>query len=240
MDTKNLVRDANRVRAHLTELEDGSIITNATCKIHVPERFTAKKLAVLGSEVFIFGFFPIIVNDEYYCVNNTIAMMRICPSSTERVVVDGNPYFEFTFEPGDKVIYTTALVVTDTLTYYMYDEFVSKGNIPWYMNYYDIVNMFETADEHAGVNLGSRSVIELIISTITRDPNDMTRLYRHVLQSPEFAQANPPVVIPFRSVVWNTSDTTSKLNGAYFAEGINSALVNESESVEMIEELYRT
>lgn len=240
MDIKHLKRDAEAVMSHLTELEDGSIVTNVPCKIHVPERFTAKKLAVLGSEVFVFGFFPIIVNDEYYAVNNTIAMMRICPSSTERVVVGGDPYFEFSFEPGDKVIYTTALVVTDTLTYYMYDEFVSKGNIPWYMNYYDIVNMFETAEEHAGVNLGSRSVIELIISTITRDPTDMTRLYRHVLQSPEYAMANPPVVIPFRSVVWNTSDTTSKLNGAFFAEGINSALVNESESTEMIEELYRT
>lgn len=240
MDTKALVRDADRVREHLIELEDGSIVTNRPCKIHVPERFTAKKLAVIGSEIFVFGFFPIIMEDEYYAVNNTIAMMRIRPSSTERVVVDGNPYFEFSFEPGDKVIYTTALVVTDTLTYYMYDEFVAKGNIPWYMNYFDIANMFETAVEHAGVNLGSRSVIELIISTITRDPLDMTRLYRHILQSLEYATVNPPVVIPFRSVIWNTSDTTSKLNGAFFAEGINSALVNESESVEMLEELYRT
>lgn len=240
MDTKALVRDADRVREHLIELEDGSIVTNRPCKIHVPERFTAKKLAVIGSEVFVFGFFPIIMEDEYYAVNNTIAMMRIRPSSTERVVVDGNPYFEFSFEPGDKVIYTTALVVTDTLTYYMYDEFVAKGNIPWYMNYFDIANMFETAVEHAGVNLGSRSVIELIISTITRDPLDMTRLYRHILQSFEYATVNPPVVIPFRSVIWNTSDTTSKLNGAFFSEGINSALVNESESVEMLEELYRT
>lgn len=240
MDTKALIRDADRVRQHLIEVEDGSIVTTKACKIHVPERFTAKKLAVLGAEVFIFGFFPIIMEEEYYCVNNTIAMMRICPSSTRRVVVEGNPYFEFSFEPGDKVIYTTALVVTDTLTYYMYDEFVAKGNIPWYMNYYDIVNMFETAQEHAGVNLGSRSIIELIISTITRDATDMTRLYRHIIQNPEFVRTTPPVVIPFRSVIWNTSDTTSKLNGAYFGEGINSALVNQSETTELIEELYRT
>lgn len=240
MDIKHLKRDADKCREHLIELEDGSVVTNARCKIHIPERFAVKELAVIGSEVFVFGFFPIIVNDEYYCVNNTIAMMRICPTSTERVVVQGDPYYEFSFEPGDKVFYTTALVVTDTLTYYMYDEFVAKGNIPWYMNYFDIANMFETAREHADMNLGTRSIIELIISTITRDPTDMTRLYRHVLQSPQYAETNPPVVIPFRSVSWNTSDTTSKLTGAYFDEGISSALVNESETVEMIEELYRT
>jgi len=81
-------------------------------------------------------------------------MMRISPSSTEKVVIKDEPYIEFQFEAGDTVIYTTALVVTDTLTYYMYDQFIAKGNIPWYMNYFDIANMFDTADEHAGVNLG--------------------------------------------------------------------------------------
>lgn len=121
----------------------------------------------------------------------------------------------------------------------MYDQFVAKGNIPWYMNYNDMANMFETALEHAGVNLGGRSIIELIISTIARDPDDMTRLYRHIYARPEDLVNKPPVTVPFRSVIWNTSDTTSKLNGAYYDHGINSALVNQSESVEMIEELLR-
>lgn len=240
MNVKQLTRDPARVIAHLTELEDGSVVTDAPCKIHVPERFTAKNLAVLGAEVFVLGFFPIIFNDEFYGVNNAIAMMRICPSSTERVVINNEPYFEFQFEAGDKVIYSTSLVVNDTLTYYMYDEFVAKGNIPWYMNYFDVAKMFETAKEHAGVNLGARSIIELIISTITRDPNDINQLYRHRLQSLDEVLSNPPITIPFRSVIFNTSDTTSKLDGAYFSDAINSALVNPSESVELIEELLRT
>ncbi|AEH03629.1 virion structural protein [Pseudomonas phage PhiPA3] len=240
MNVRSLKRDAARALTHLTELENGSVVTNAACKIQIPERFTAKNLAVLGSEVFILGFFPIIFNEEYYGVSNTIAMMRILPSSTERVVIESEPYYEFSFEAGDKVFFSTALVVNDTLAYYMYDEFISKGNIPWYMDYYDMAKMFETADLHAGVNLGGRSIVELIISTIARDPDDMTRLYRHRLSSHDDVRKVPPVTVPFRSVIWNTSDTTSKLNGAYFSDSINSALVNPSESVEVIEELLRT
>ncbi|MBW6072906.1 hypothetical protein, partial [Pseudomonas aeruginosa] len=99
----------------------------------------------------------------------------------------------------------------------MYDEFVSKGNIPWYMNYYDMAKMFETAKEHADTFIGGRSIIELIISTIARDPDDMTRLYRHILSRHDDVKNKPPVTVPFRSVIWNTSDTTSKLNGAYFS-----------------------
>lgn len=240
MNVKSLKRDAQRVIDNLIEQEDGSIITNLPCKIHIPERFTAKSLAVLGSEVFVFGFFPLIMNDEFYGVNKTIAMMRILPSSTQRVVIDSDPYYEFSFDAGDKIFYSTHLVVNDTLTYYMYDEFIAKGNIPWYMDYYDMANMFDTAQEHAGTYLGGRSIIELIISTIARDPNDMTRLYRHILQSHADVRNHPPVTVPFRSVIWNTSDTTSKLNGAYFSDAVNSALVNPSETVEVIEELLRT
>lgn len=238
MAIPNLIRDPDYVISKLVEHEDGSIVTTVPCTIQIPESFADKNLAVIGGEVFVFGFFPIIMGDRY-SVNKTIAMMRICPSSTQKIVVQDTPYIEFAFEPGDKLIYTTALVVTDTLTYYMYDQFVAKGNIPWYMNYNDMANMFETAQEHAGVNLGGRSIIELIISTIARDPDDMTRLYRHIYTRPEDLVNKPPVTVPFRSVIWNTSDTTSKLNGAYYDHGINSALVNQSESVEMIEELLR-
>jgi hypothetical protein len=239
MNTPNLIRDADFVLSRLSEESDGSVVTTVPCTVQIPESFAAKNLAVIGSEVFIFGFFPIIMGDRY-AVNKAIAMMRICPSSTQKIVVNETPYIEFQFEAGDTLIYTTALVVTDTLSYYMYDEFIAKGNIPWYMDYFDMANMFDTAKEHAGVDLGGRSIIELIISTIARDPNDMTRLYRHILARPEDLRLKPPVTVPFRSVIWNTSDTTSKLNGAYYDHGINSALVNQSESVEMLEELLRT
>lgn len=239
MDITQLKRNADYIKARLHKSESGVVTTDEPCVIQIPESFTAKNLAVIGSEVFIFGFFPIIMG-EYYAVNKTIAMMRISPSSTEKVIIQNEPYVEFQFEKGDTVFNTTALVVTDTLTYYMYDLFIAKGNIPWYMNYFDMANMFDTAKEHAGVDLGGRSVIELIISSIARDPDDMNRLYRHILARPEDVLTKPPITIPFRSVIYNTSDTTSKLNGAYYTEGIDSALVNPSETVELIEELLRT
>ncbi|MFO5890833.1 hypothetical protein ACLBSJ_34100, partial [Klebsiella pneumoniae] len=59
-------------------------LLNAPCNLQFHERFTGSHLAVIGSEVFTIGIFPIIFNDEYYAVNNTIAMMRINPISTER------------------------------------------------------------------------------------------------------------------------------------------------------------
>lgn len=236
----SFVRDAGRVNQHLHLMEDGTTVTDVPCKIHVPQRFQNKDLAILGSEVFIIGFYAIIMEDQYYGVDNTIAMMQIRPSSTKKVTIQGTDYIEFSFEAGDVVFVNRHLVVSGALTYYLYDELVAKGNIPWYMSYYDMAKMFETAEEHAGVKLGTRAIIELIISTTARDKDDLTRLYRHILNRHEDVITNPPKVIPFRSVVWNTSDTTSRLNGAYFSDAINTAVVNPSESVELIEEILRT
>ena len=238
--TTRYQRAPERVRQHLHEREDGGVYTDVPCKIQVPERYLTRHLASIGAEVNILGFFAIIMENSYYGVSITAAMMRITPSSTETVEIDGTTYLEFSFDAGERVFYNTELVKNDTLTYYIYDEHIAKGRIPWYFNYFDLGRLFETAEEHAGINLGNRAIIDIIVSTIARNPKDLTQLYRHILKDPKEMAANPPAVVPFRSVIWNTSDTTSKLIGAYFGDAITSALVNPSERVERIEELLRT
>lgn len=237
---KPLQRKPEWVQERLIEREDGSIYTTVPCKIQVPERYLSRHLASIGTEVNVLGFFAIIMEDRYYGVSTTLAMMRLTPHSTETVTVQDTPYLEFHFEAGDTVFASTELVKNDTLTYYVYDEFVAKGRIPWFYNYFDLARLFETAQEHAGINLGNRAILDLIISTIARNPDDYTQLYRHILERPEQVTQTPPAVVPFRSVIWNTSDTTSKLIGAYPGDALTSALVNPSESVERIEQLLRT
>lgn len=237
---KNLVRAPERVHAQLRESKDGAIYTAVPCKIQVPKRYLERHLASIGAEVYILGFFAIIMEDSYYGVSITDAMMRITPYSTETVVIDGTEYLEFHFRKNDRVFYSVELVKNDTLTYYIYDEHIAKGRIPWYFNYFDLAKLFETAELHAGINLGNRAVIDLIVSTIARNREDMTQLYKHVVTKAADVDTNPPAIVPFRSVIWNTSDTTSKLIGAYFGDSITSALVNPSERVERIEALLRT
>ena len=232
-------RDPDRVNAVLKEQDDGSIVTTVACKLQVPERYLGRHLASIGSEVYVLGIFAIIVEDTFYAVSLTNAMMRITPASTETVMVEDVPYLEFYFEPGSQVFYSTDLVKNNTITYYIYDEFIAKGRIPWFMNYFDLSALFGTAKLHAGMNLGNRAVVDLIMSTIARDPKDIMRLYRHSITSYTYVDKTPPQFVPFRSVIYNTSDTTSKLIGAYFGDSITSALVNPSEKVERIESLLR-
>lgn len=238
-----LIRDPARVISHLKELDDGTLLCDVPCRITVPERWIYRNLATVGTETFITGIFPLIIKaddgNEYYGVSNVMARMQILPSSTVKIKIDGDDYLEFSFDPGDVLVKNINLVVDKTLPYYVYNEVIDKGNLPYLLTYFDLANIFLTSPVYAGLNLGSRSVINLVTSTIARDQKEPMRLYRHVLFKPTDPVKNPPLYIPFRSVVWNTSDTVSKINGAYFSDAINSALVNPSDSVELLEEIYR-
>lgn len=239
MDVKALKRDPVKARSYLKQIGD-ALVTTRDCTIQIPESYAARNLAVMGSEVYVCGVFPIVFDDGTYTLNSTIAMFRIKPAVTETTVIDGENYYEFKFEAGDTLIANTNLVVSNTLVYYVYNHFIANGNIPWFLELYDLVNLFASTKEHAGVNLGTKATMEVIIMTMVRDSEDLHKLYKHNIESDSDLITRPPTIIAFDSVIWNTSDTTSKLNGNYHSDAVNAALVNRSERVEMIEELLRT
>lgn len=240
MDPKTLIRDASRVHANLQEMADGSIITKKGCRIYIPGRFVEKGLAIIGAEVHILGIFAITVEDKYYGVSSATAMMRIEPSSTATILVDDEEYVEFTFDPGSTVIASTDLVKNNALLYEINEEIISKGRVPWYLTYDDLGSLYSSAEHHAGTRLGANdAILEMIAATVARDPDDLTRYYRQSVKTPEDLKTKKPVYVPFRNIAFGASNTTAKLMGAYFEDGLTSALVNPAEKLEDIEELLR-
>lgn len=233
-----LTRDPQAILTHLTVTEDRGVVTKKACEIHIPERWLERHLASVTSEVYTTGIFAIVMGDVYATLF-VDAMVELNPSNMETRDIGGEEYRIFQFEAGDRMIETLALMVNDTLTYYIYNELIAMGRMPWYVTYLDTPYVFESARKHAGINLGNPRILEFLMGTIYRDPKDMTVLYRNVLQSVAWTRTHPAVTIPFRSVVWNTSNTVSKLIGGYFNDSVTSALVNRTDTVEKIESLLR-
>lgn len=240
MNHKALKRDANKVSESIVEMPDGSVVAKKECKIYIPSRFAERGLAEIGIDNYIVGIYAIVVEDEFYAVSLINAMIKIEPTETKRIKIGGVEYFEFYFEPGRTMIKSTNLVKVDTLVYRIYDEIISKGRVPWYMNYSDLGRIFDTARSHAGANIGENpEVTELIISLIARDKNDRTKYYRTTLKSKEDLEKQP-AFIPLKSVIFAASNTTNKLAGSYFSTSVVSALVSPADRTERIEALLRT
>ena len=239
MDISVLQRDAKKALSAVRE-DGNSLVALRRCKILVPEAFFGAQLGVLGEEIRIAGIYALIVDDKYYGVSSADALMQIEPTSTNVVDIDGLKYMEFTFEPGDRVIVNLNLVKTATLVYRVYDMMIAKGKIPWYVSYDDLALIFTTAKIHAGADLGVDNVIlEMIVSSIARDPKDRMKYYRHAGMTAADVTNNPPDFIALRSVAFSATNTTAKLLGSYLQEGVSSALVSPSERTESIENLLR-
>lgn len=240
MDPKKLTRDASKVHAALRELDDGSVVALKPIKILIPTRYTEQQLAMLGNEINICGLFAIVVEDKYYGVSSAMAMMRIEPTITNNVKCGEDDYLEFVFDAGSTVISSVELVQSDSFIYLIYSEIMAKGNVPWFVNYEDLGRIFDSAPHHAGVSVGANfAVIEMIVAAITRSEKDRVQFYRHSIKSKQDLVTQTPAFIPLRSVTYGASNTTAKLIGAYWEEGLTSALVNPTDTVEPIEGLLR-
>lgn len=238
MDPKQLKRNAKAIHDILLETDAGQLITKKPCKIYIPARFAERKLAVIANEIRIVGIFAIVDSNNNYGVSCANAMMQFTPTSTHVVKINGEDNYEFSFEAGSIISPNINLVKKDTLTYNIYDEIIAKGNVPWFFNDVDLCKLFSTSIHHAGVALGPNNIaIELIAASITRRKGDLPKYYRHSLKE---GVKFEPAYIPLRSIIYGPTNTTAKLMGSYFEEGMLSSLVNPSQKPESIETLLRS
>lgn len=240
MDRASLRRDPEAVRRVMKELPDGRLVTTVPCRIYIPQRYEEYGMAKLGVENHILGIFALVLEDGTYTVCMVNAMVPIDPVQTNKVKFDGDEYYEFVFTKGSAVMKNMNLVKTDTLTYLIFDEFLQKGNIPWYVGYEELGKLFDTAGKHAGANIGKqREVTQLIASIVARNPNNRNQYYRTMITSQEQLTTNPPAFVPLMSIRYAATNTMSKIGGSYFSKGVNSALLSPAERPERIETILR-
>lgn len=240
MDIKNLTRDSQRVHTALAETPKGALVAVKALKIYVPLDYEDRKMAVIANEIRTTAIFAIVVDDQFYAVSLVTAMMQLTPSSTTVIKIDGEDYYEFSFDKGSEVCPNVNLVKDDKLVYRIYDSIIAKGHIPWFLSYEDVGKLFTTALSHGGIRLGPNNIpLEMIAASISRQSKDRTKYYRHTLKSMAEQYVNPPAFVPFRSVIYGATNTTAKLMGAYFDDGLMSALVNPSEKTEGVETILR-
>ncbi len=240
MNIHHLVRDAEKVKAALKQTDGGSLVAVAPVKIYVPTRYAERGLANIGIETQICGVYAMTVDDSHYCVSMVNAMVPITPSSMMKVLIDEDEYYEFEFDKGATVIPLLDLLKTDALVYKIYNEIIAGGHTPWFLDYKDLAQIFDSAKEHAGANIGqNHEVTELLISLVARNAKNRNEYYRHAIRDMGDLLANPPVFIPLRSVEFAASNTLNKLAGSYFSRGVVSALNNPTDRLERLDAILQ-
>ncbi len=240
MDISVLIRDPKKVKAVLVEKDD-KLLTTTGCKLYTPKRYIERKLASVGSEIKTIGVLTVVVDDKYYSVMKVPSMLSIQPSEILTDKIGDEEYFVFSFDPGAVVIANLNLVMDIFLIYDLYNEIIAKGHVPWSFTYEDVGKLFAETKKYAGDSLSrTNTILEMIASTVSRNPNNLMEFYRHQIQTEADEKKVDPRFIPFRSVLYGANNTTAKLLGAYFDDSLLSALVNPSERTEGVETILRS
>jgi hypothetical protein len=240
MSMVGFTRDPDRIRNNLEVMSDTSICCKQACRIVIPARYQERTLATLGSDIYILGVWAMVMDGNVYGISMTNAMMQIDPVSIQTIKMDEDEYLEFSFDPGSRVFVTMSLLKNKVVTYRIFDEFLSKGNVPWFIEYEDLAHLFQSAPYHAGKQIGGDPAIyEMIVATIAREHENRRVYFRHVAQDRKSQITMKPDIVPFRSVIYNATNTTAALLGSYASDGLVSALVHPATRTEKIEEILR-
>lgn len=239
MNIDQLQRNPEKVQAAMKEV-DNQLIAVQDCSIYVPEHYIGSFLGSIEEDVRIVGIFGIVVGDQYYASSRCCSIVSLDPSTINIKEIEGENYMEFSFQKGDTIIKNLNIIRLNSLAFKIFDEIVAKGKVPWYLNYQDICQLFDTTKEYADVNLGiDNAILEMIGSSMARSPDDKTVFYRHLVKSKKDQEEIKPSFVGLRSVAYGATNTTAKLMGAYFKEGLTSALITKSNRTETIEEILR-
>lgn len=236
-----VTRDKNACLSRLVVAEDGRVLARAPCRIQVPERWMSVGLGNIGEVTSVYGFFPILFDDDVYGVMNVCAMMDLTPSRTTTVTIDEETYYEFHFDENSSVIRTLSLIRQDTLTFTVMDELMMKGKVPWWATVDDLCSVFDTADKHADSRIGKiPQTIEFLVGVTARRIEERAKSLRHTAESWDDFKLDRIEFIPLKSVFFAVNNTVSKLSGAHFASGVVSAITNPSSKTSKVEKILRS
>lgn len=231
MDITKLVRDPSI--ANEFGIVGDQVIAKKDCSILIPFNFIGHKLAVVSDQIFITSIFAIVIGNRY-ATCSACASMEISPDETSQIRIGGEEFLEFKFVAGQAVVPTTRVLIDSDLAFEINKYFYTHGRIPWYMSYDDVNVILEMHKEYNGLNISPNNIpFEIIASKICRDSKNKFAYYRHT------DMTNPPVAVPFKSVLFNATNTTSKLLGSYLSDGVTSALISPAGRVETVETILR-
>jgi hypothetical protein len=239
MQSSIFKRDKARVNRAFKKAGD-SLIALEPLRIHIPERFLERDLAVIEDVSYILGCYAIITEDNYYAPTLVPAMLKTEFDRIGRTVINDVGYVELAFDKGSKIVASTNPVVLDNLPHRIYTEFHGKGRIPWYYDKDDLPFVFAQSPKYNGVTLGADPAIwEYVSASLCRDPDDPTRYFRQIPNSKAISKTKEPYFVALRNVSFGSTNVTSKLGGSYADPGLTSALANPSERPERFESVLR-
>ncbi len=219
---------------------DTTYVTLDDIRVIFPDRYINANLASIGSIVTLISVYIIVDKDHNYAIVNKPIKVEMDPVEIGDIEIDGSINKVLYFNTGDIIIPNTVCQVTDTFLYAILDEFIIKGNTPWFLSYGDLSKVFITSDVYSGSKLGKAlAPFNALTMLVCRDVKDPKISLRHKLTKPTDFRTMKFTVIGLKNPFYSYDNTISKVVGSYASDGQLAAIVEPETSAPDIENILR-
>lgn len=234
-------RSGEQIRSLLKVMPDGRMVATKPLSIMFPETYLEKSLCKYGKNVECLGVFAILDPEtKIYGVFNIPAMVTLTTTDVKNVILNETNYKVFEYDKMQTAFTTNQVISNSKMSYWIYDYFIALARIPWFMDYLDVLRLYRQDKYYLDALLSkSVQVIDMMYSTIARSPKDERQMYRYIIKQPQELDTIKPQWAPLKSVSLGAVDTMSKIMGAYYDEGVNSALAEPSKKLTDMEKILR-
>lgn len=201
---------------------------------YIPKRYEAKNFLFITDVVSALGIFTMVVNDKDECGLCLPGLITMSPDIIDQETINDKKFCVVTLHKGNVFHNSNLLIQNSHIGYDMWMEFLTQNNKPSFINYKNIISLYDNVTDCTGLNLPkSHMLFELVYSHMFRDKNNPIVQYRYTDMKKE------PLFVNLHDVSFGTSTTHSRLFGAYDAIGLNAALVNKETENHEFEDVFR-
>jgi len=210
-------------------VKDAMTIVTENIKIIFPDRWLNKELAIIDDTVKVIGLYGILDNHGNYAESSAPIYQDIVANMiSDAICDDGMLYKVLDIEAGSVFLSNNNLVVSDNIIYYIFDEFLIKANIPWYISYDNLPDLLAESRVYCDSNIGDNRIMFEVLAAMVARGDDKTEYFRH----------NPnakPNWVALNNIYYSYKNTGAKLIGGYYGYGVSAAIVNPEVEATKIE-----
>lgn len=205
-----------------------------TLEVRIPKRYEVYDLLTIGDTITSLAICDLIFDGKYRAGLMMFCQVEMDNGGLEEGVIDNIPYIAVHLTHGDRFMTNTTVVRNKDISYAVFVEFITKGKLIYFIDYKNILTLFDQTVPMTDTNLHVDHVVfETIYAHLFRDSKNLHLQYRYT------DMKNPGTMIGLRSINYATDSTSARLIGANFPIGLNSALIVESTEQHLAEDLLR-
>lgn len=237
LDIKKFKRD-KKIISSLIKITDNNYIAKEDLFIMLPKKFIELHIGDIDNTVTTLSVLAVFNKDLKYGVINIPAMVKITPDSIDEVEVGSDTYYKLTISKGNSVIDSRDVVIDGDIGYNVFNIMLVKGVVPWYINYLDLVKIFENIPKYTGTKLESyMSIVKIMIALSARSKDDPNKPYRYIIKKSD--EVKDIHWVGLNNIYYTYNSTASKVFGSYMKAGMISAIVNPETKPTKLENLVR-